>query len=163
MSVERDVERINQQEAALQFDTFDLESAWTLGSRLRSEAQARGLSLFIEVRLNHETVFSCAMPGSTPANADWARRKRNATELLQRSSYGVGLDLQKDSSSLERKMGLPLRDFASHGGSFPVRVKSCGVVGCVTVSGAPQRQDHALVVEVLATLCGALPASLALD
>jgi acetyl-CoA acetyltransferase len=31
------------------------------------------------------------MLSTTPENADWVRRKRNTVELLQRSSYSVGL------------------------------------------------------------------------
>ena len=37
----------------------------------------------------------------------------------------------------------------AHGGSFPIRVAGVGIVGAVTVSGLPQAQDHALVVEGL--------------
>jgi uncharacterized protein (UPF0303 family) len=36
-------------------------------------------------------------------------------------------------------------------------------VGTVTVSGAPQRDDHNLVVEVLAKLCGVPLAEVALS
>jgi len=49
----------------------------------------------IEIRLARETVFFHAMRGTTPANADWARRKRNTVELLQRSSYAIGRSLEK--------------------------------------------------------------------
>ena len=45
--------------------------------------------------------------------------------------------------------------FAAHGGSFPITVRDVGVIGTVTVSGLPQAQDHALVVEALQTFLGA--------
>jgi uncharacterized protein (UPF0303 family) len=51
-------------------------------------------------------------------------------------------------------MGLPERDVADHGGSFPIVVDGVGCIGAVTVSGLPQRDDHDLVVEALADLCG---------
>jgi uncharacterized protein (UPF0303 family) len=60
-------------------------------------------------------------------------------------------------------MGLPLRDYATHGGSFPIRVTGVGGVGAVTVSGIPQREDHALVVACLAEMCGIPLAEVALD
>ena len=46
------------------------------------------------------------------------------------------------------------RTCSSHGGSFPLHVAGVGCVGAVTVSGLPQRDDHALVVEALAATCG---------
>ena len=42
-----------------------------------------------------------------------------------------------------------MQRYAAHGGSFPIRVAGVGIVGAVTVSGLPQAQDHALVVEGL--------------
>jgi len=108
----------------------------------------------IEVRLGGETVFLHAMRGTSPANADWARRKRNVVELLHQPSYAVGLVAERDGESVLELMGLPDRDVASHGGSFPLVVDGVGCVGVVTVSGLPQREDHELVVDALADLCG---------
>jgi uncharacterized protein (UPF0303 family) len=59
-----------------------------------------------------------------------------------------------NGSSLEEEMSLATRDHASHGGSFPIQLTGGACVGVVTVSGLPQREDHALVVEVLAGVCG---------
>jgi uncharacterized protein (UPF0303 family) len=59
--------------------------------------------------------------------------------------------------------GLPLADFAAHGGSFPLHVEGAGIVGCVTVSGLPQRADHELVVEALCAMLGRDYASLKLN
>jgi len=153
MNAEVEIERLADQEGRLCFTRFDHVVAWDLGTRLRSAAASRSVAVTIEIRLLRETVFFCAMPGTTPENADWARRKRNTVELLQRSSYLVGLSLKRDGLSLEEKMGLPLRDYASHGGSVPIRVDGVGCVGVATVSGLPQREDHELVVETLAALC----------
>lgn len=152
MNENQDISRLLEQERALRFAAFDHSTAWELGTRLRAAAAERGAALMIEVRLLRETVFLCAMPGTTPENADWARRKRNTVELLQRSSYVVGLELKRDGSSLEQKMGLAPRDYASHGGSVPIVVSAAGCIGAATVSGLPQREDHELVVEVMAEL-----------
>ena len=154
MNIEKDIAVIANQEVRLRFKAFDEDTAWALGSRLRANIKARGDAVVIEIRLARETVFFYAMPGTASANADWARRKRNTVELLNRSSYATGLALQRDQSSLEAKMGLPMRDYAVHGGSFPIAVEGVGCIGTVTVSGLSQREDHAMVVQALAELCG---------
>jgi uncharacterized protein (UPF0303 family) len=154
MTIEQDIARIAEQERRLRFDGFNEATAWDLGVHLRALAVARGAAVTIEVRLARETVFFCAMPGTSPANADWARRKRNTVELLGRSSYGVRCSLEIEGSSLEAKMGLPTRDYASHGGSVPIIATGGACIGTVTVSGMPQRDDHGMVVEALAAKCG---------
>jgi uncharacterized protein (UPF0303 family) len=148
----RDLARIAEQEARLRLPTWSEAVAWQLGCRLRELAAARGLAITIEARLARETVFLCAMPGTAPTNADWARRKRNSVETLQRSSYAIGLQLALEGvADLEVKLGLPLRDHANAGGCVPIRLADGGAcVGTLTVSGLPQRDDHDLVIEVLA-------------
>jgi uncharacterized protein (UPF0303 family) len=162
VDLDRDIERIAEQERRLVFDAFDESAAWRLGTRLRELIAARGQACTIEVRLGRETVFLTAMPGTSPANADWARRKRNTAELLQRSSYAVGLEYARGGGSLEGHLGVSLRDFASHGGAVPIRVAGVGAVGVVTVSGLPQREDHEVAVEVLAELTGVPQSDVAL-
>ena len=150
----QDIARIAEQERRLVFTRFDGSTAWALGSALKAAAEARGVGVTIEIRIARETLFFYAMPGTGPSNADWARRKRNAVDLLQRSSYAIGLELKRDNSSLEERLGLATRDHASHGGCFPITLAGTGCIGTVTVSGLPQREDHNMVVEALATLCG---------
>ena len=152
--LDQDIARIAEQEQRLRFTAFNEDTAWDLGSRLRDLARSRGIAVTVEIRIARETVFFHAMPGTAPANADWARRKRNTVELLTRSSYGVGRGHAKEGSSLEASMGLPTRDYANHGGAFPIALIDGPCIGVVTVSGLPQREDHAMVVEVLATMCG---------
>jgi uncharacterized protein (UPF0303 family) len=54
-------------------------------------------------------------------------------------------------------------DYAADGGSFPLCVEGAGVVGSVTVSGLPQRDDHNLVVEALCAMLGRDFAALKLE
>lgn len=167
MTLQQDIQRLALQEQLLQFDHFDQTTAWDLGCRLKAICEARAVSLSFEIRLAKETVFYYAMPGTNPSNADWARRKRNLVELVQTSSYAVNRANArahaKGDVDTETLMGLPVRDFASHGGSFPIRVRGVGCVGVVTVSGVPQREDHAIVVEALAAMCGVALADVALS
>jgi uncharacterized protein (UPF0303 family) len=157
MDNEHELARLAEQEPGLRFKHFDLALCWELGTRLRAAAEASGASVVIEVRLLCETAFFCAMPGTTPENADWVRRKRNTVEMLQRSSYAVGRSLALEGLTLEQKTGLSERDHAAHGGSVPIYVEGRGVVGAATVSGLPQREDHEMVAAVMAELAGGHP------
>ncbi len=152
MGLSEDLERVSLQERELQFDRMDEQTAWEIGTRLRSLAEERGLSVVIDVRRFGQPLFYTALKGTTPDNVEWVRRKVNVVARFHRSSYGVGLFLKNKNDSLDAR-GLPIAEYASHGGSFPITVKNAGIVGSVTVSGLPQRADHELVVEVL---CGIL-------
>lgn len=152
MGLNEDLERVSLQESQLQFDSMDEHTAWEIGTRLRALAEQRGLSIVIDVRRFGQPLFYTALKGTTPDNVEWVRRKSNSVARFHRSSYGLGLHLKSKNDSLEAR-GLPTADYASHGGSFPIKVKNAGIVGSVTVSGLPQRDDHELVVEAL---CGIL-------
>lgn len=149
MPIAEDLARIALQEQELQFAAFDEEAAWRLGSQLRALAVARKLSLVVDVRRIGQPLFYTALPGTTPDNVEWVRRKGNVTARFHRSSYAIGREMEQKKSSLLDRYGLPLSDYASHGGSFPIRVIGAGVIGSVTVSGLPERDDHQLAVEAL--------------
>lgn len=154
MIIDDDLKQIELQERELQFDWFDMEKAWALGSRLRTMASDRKLGVVIDISLFSMPLFYTALEGATPDNPGWVRRKRNCVFRFFKSSYAVGLSLAKQDSTLQAKFGLPDSDYAPHGGSFPITVKGTGCIGAVTVSGLPQRDDHAMVVEALASMLG---------
>ena len=153
MGLSEDLERVALQERELQLPRLDAQIAWELGVRLRTMAVERGLAVVIDVRRFGQPLFYTALEGTTPDNVEWVRRKSNVVARFHRSSYGVGLNLKAKNDSLEAR-GLPIVDYASHGGSFPLVVAGTGVVGSVTVSGLAQRDDHELVVEALCGLLG---------
>jgi uncharacterized protein (UPF0303 family) len=154
MSVEEDLAVIAQQEARLQFARFDAAAAWRLGIRLREAAAARDAAVTLDIWLGTHQLFLNAMPGTSPDNAEWARRKRNVVLRFHRSSYAVGLELMRRETSLREKYGLEDRDYAAHGGCFPLLLRGTGCVGTIAVSGLPQREDHALIVAVVAAELG---------
>jgi uncharacterized protein (UPF0303 family) len=154
VSIEQDIEVIAAQEARLQFPGFGAEAGWRIGNRLRDAALARGAAVTIDIWLGTQQLFCCAMPGTSPDNAEWVRRKRNVVLRFHRSSYAVGLDLARRQTSLHEKFGLPVADYAAHGGCFPLNVRGTGCVGSIAVSGLPQRDDHELIVAVLAIELG---------
>lgn len=148
-NVQRDMATVAEQERRLVFQRFDENSAWALGQRLRELAVARAHAVVIDIRRFQMPLFYAALAGTCPDNAEWVRRKNNVVARFLRRSYGVGLYLQQQNSSLQEKQGLALTDYAPHGGAFPLTLAGTGVIGSITVSGLPQRQDHELVVEAL--------------
>jgi uncharacterized protein (UPF0303 family) len=164
MDIAKDLERIALQEQQLQFDRFDADVAWKIGSAIRGVAAAQGKSVAIDVTLAGALLFYSAMPGATPNNAEWIRRKKNVLNRFHKSTYAVGLDYKKSDTTLEARTGAPLADFVTAGGCFPIRIKSsAAVLGSITVSGLPERHDHDLVVKVLADHLGIPLDSVALD
>ncbi len=153
MGLTEDLACVNLQERELRLPRFDFDVAWELGTRLRAMAQQRRLGIVIDVRRFGQPLFYVALEGTTPDNPEWVRRKVNVVTRYHRSSYGMGLNLQLKGQTLEER-GHATADFAAHGGSFPIHVEGAGIVGCVTVSGLPQREDHELVVEALCSHLG---------
>lgn len=162
MSLEDDLQIVALQEQRLRFDRFGPNEAWELGRRLKEAAESRQCALAIDISLQGQQLFHYAMPGATPNNADWIRRKRNTVFRFFRSSYGVGLQMLQRQTTLPTAYALELRDYADHGGSFPIVVAGAGCIGAVTVSGLPQREDHGFVVKVLAEMLGQDPSDITL-
>lgn len=154
MGLSEDLERIALQERELVLPRLDAETAWQLGARLRTMAHERGLAVVIDIRRFGQPLFYAAMDDTAPDNAEWVRRKSNVVARFHRSSYAVGLREKQKGQTICESQGLPLADYATHGGSFPLAVTGAGVVGSVTVSGLPMRDDHELVIEALCAILG---------
>ena len=149
-----DLERIALQEWELVLPRLDADVAWEIGSRLRAMAHERGLAVAIDVRRFGQPLFYAALEGTTPDNVEWVRRKSNVVARFHHSSYTAGIKEKIKGQTLLEVQGLPVTDYATHGGSFPLRVAGAGVVGSVTVSGLPMRADHELVIEALCAVLG---------
>jgi len=151
MAIAEDLALITQQEAEFRFSSFDYNTAWHLGLTLRDLALSRKQSIVVDIRRfgqPHQPLFYTAL-GGTPDNSRWVQRKSNVVARFHRSSYAIGLTLEQTNRTFSDRYDLPDADYAPHGGSFPIHVASAGIIGAVTVSGLPQREDHNLVVEAL--------------
>lgn len=165
MSTQDDIAAIVIQESTLTLAGFTPAIAWQIGTTLRELAMARKHSLVIDVRRfgsPHQQLFFCALGSTTPDNARWVARKINVVARFHKSSYHVGRLLEQSGLSFGERYSLPEADYAAHGGCFPINVAGAGIVGGVTVSGLPQREDHNLVVEALCLVTGRDVASLRL-
>lgn len=154
MGLSEDLERVALQERELQFARLDARTVWDLGAKLRTMAEDRGLAVVIDVRRFGQPLFYTALEGTNPDHVEWVRRKSNVVARFHRSSYAVGMTLKVKATTLLERYGLPVADYVTDGGSFPLIAENAGIVGSVTVSGLPQRDDHNLVVEALCALLG---------
>jgi len=151
MAIAEDLATITRQEAELLFTSFDYDTAWHLGLTLRDLALSRKQTIVVDIRRfgqPHQPLFYTAL-GGTPDNARWVQRKSNVVARFHRSSYAIGLTLEQTNRTFAERYSLPDADYAAHGGSFPIRVASTGIIGTITVSGLTQREDHNLAVEAL--------------
>ena len=142
---------IDADEARLVFKAFTTADGVALGLALLDAARAAGHVLAVDVRrfCGTQVVFHAALDGAAPDLGHWVARKSRVVERFHKSSYFLSRSLVLKQRSLLDAYGLDEREFAPHGGSFPITVAGVGVIGAVTVSGLPQAQDHALVVSVL--------------
>jgi uncharacterized protein (UPF0303 family) len=162
MSLADDIAALKRQEEVLQFKSFDEAAAWELGSAMRERALAKKLPLVMDIRIGIRPLFYVAMPGTTPENPDWVRRKVNTVYRFEACSYRIGLEYKLKGASFDVSRGLDPLQYAPAGGGFPIRIFGTGLVGACTVSGIPQRDDHAFVAESIAQHLGVNYAEIAL-
>lgn len=154
-SAQEILDQVASEELRLQFDHFDASDAWRLGVQIVDAARARELPIVISVRRGGQRLFHAALPGTSASNDRWIERKSAVVELFGHASFHVAAQLLLDESSLEHDHGLDPGAFAAHGGVFPIIVRGVGAIGTVGVSGLPQADDHAFVVDQLEAFLGA--------
>ena len=137
------------QEERLQFPSFDNDTAIALGLLLVELGRSRSLPITVDVRRAGQQLFHAALPGTSADNDEWVIRKNSVVMRFGHSSYYMGRRAALKDVPFHEAMLVDPREFAAHGGAFPIRVIGTGLIGTVTVSGLPQHEDHALVVEAI--------------
>ncbi|MDR7377540.1 uncharacterized protein (UPF0303 family) [Rhodoferax ferrireducens] len=146
------LQELLRQEEALQFSHFSNAIALDLGLAIVRAAERASQSVLVDIRFGDLQLFQHAMEGTNPDNVDWVRRKNNVVRRFARSSFYMGTLYRSKGTDFDTATGLDPREYAAHGGAFPLRIRGAGLVGTVTVSGLPQAEDHALAVAVLKTM-----------
>lgn len=146
-----DISELEAQATRLILPRFAEAEALWLGAWLVQVAQGRHLPIAIDIRTPDRTLFHASLPGATPANDLWVRRKSNTAFLVQKASLIVRLQLEAKGQTMERH-GTNPADYAASGGAVPIVVAGAGMIAATTVSGLPDVDDHALVVEGIMAL-----------
>ncbi|TDF94485.1 heme-degrading domain-containing protein [Paenibacillus piri] len=148
-SYQEQLAELQRQEEEIQFTRFSNAEALEIGMRLVEEVKRTGKAITVDITRNGQCLFHHAMDGTSSNNADWIRRKNNVVRRFGISSYRFGTGLRSQGKRLEDNPAIPIIDYAPNGGAFPLIIRGVGVIGSVTVSGLPEKDDHELVVRVL--------------
>jgi len=150
-SMEQKVElsTLIHQEEVLQFDSFNNDTALALGLKVVELARAAGKSVAVNITQDGTMLFYHGMPGTNADNANWIRRKSNLVNRTGHSSFYTHTEVKNAGGDYDALPGLDMKEFAAHGGSFPLVVKGKGRIGTLTVSGLPGAEDHAMAVAAL--------------
>ena len=143
------LEQLLQEEHELQFESFNESTAWQIGCQLVEWARNEKLPIAIDITCGTRQLFHASLPGASADNDEWIKRKVRLVYRFGHSSFYMGQRLKSKGKSIEESYLIPEREFAPHGGCFPVIVKDTGMVGTITVSGLPQEEDHKLVVQAI--------------
>jgi endoglucanase len=140
---------ILRQEQALQFDAFTNAAALEIGTKIVGMAAANRQAVAVDITRNGSQLFYHGMDGTSRDHADWIRRKNNLVNRTGHSSFYIHTQVANSGGDVDAIPTLDPREYAAHGGAFPLIVRGSGQVGTITVSGLPGPDDHALVVRAL--------------
>ena len=143
------LEIVIKQEESLQLDHIDAADAWQLGLILRDLGLEIGADMALHISLLGSQVFHCGLGQPKPNFDHWIARKEKGTLECWKSSLRLKLEALTGGNQLEDH-GFAASDVVFCGGCFPLRLKTLGVVGAITVSGLSDTQDHQLAVDTLA-------------
>ena len=143
------------QEARLRLPSWTGEDALALGQWILAAAEAREQAIVVEVWLGSRLVFRAAREGTNETNDQYVGGKRRLVERFAHASFYERQRHLAAGTTFEAATGLTFPEYAPHGGGFPLRLAGEDVpVGVVIVSGLPQQDDHALIVEALEAQLG---------
>jgi uncharacterized protein (UPF0303 family) len=142
----RDLEEIQLIDESLAFPTtFTSQTAWALGTRLRSKLFAfSNKPAVVDISLAHSNhcLFHCTVhSGTTPDNDHWVTRKRNTVLRWNSSTWYMHNKFAGDEALFASKfaLGINAGQYAIHGGGWPIRVRGVeGIVAVAVVSGLRQ-------------------------
>ncbi|MEX2460476.1 MAG: heme-degrading domain-containing protein [Paenibacillaceae bacterium] len=143
------LKKLNREEEILQFTQFINETAYQLGNQILASALKNQLSLTIDICRGKQQLFHYAMNGTTKDNDEWIKRKNRVVNRFFHSSYYMAVYYNMLGTTIQEKALLDPTKYAAFGGAFPIIIQNVGVVGTVTVSGLPHKEDHEFVVGML--------------
>ena len=128
------------------FDRFDHDDAWRVGSALVQRCREEALPVVISITLGEQRVFHVALKGATADNDSWVDRKARVVRRWNRSSLALAEHYDVESNpGFYEAFGISRVDYAPGEGAVPIRVRG-SLVGVLAISGLESGGDHALAV-----------------
>ena len=143
------LDELRDQERRLVLPSLDENDAIDIGLRLLRLATDRDLAVTIEVRRAGRVVFRAARTGTNAHNDMYVAGKAKIVERFGHATLLERLRHEEAGTTFAEATSLTFPEYAPHGGGVPLIVEGTGPVGVAIVSGLPQQDDHALIVEVL--------------
>ncbi|CAD6588277.1 MAG: hypothetical protein TREMPRED_005018 [Tremellales sp. Tagirdzhanova-0007] len=158
-----DVLAIVRRHEAIQFKSFTHETAWQVGSTIRTLfLENRGKAgtkpgdpgIVIHIVLwNGHTLFTSSLgsaPRVGPGAWVWIDGKVNTVKRMNKSTLRMCQEMAGSTRSAESQ-GLPFPEFVPHGGGFPISVRGIdtGPIGCIAVTGMTAQEDHQIIIDAL--------------
>ena len=143
------LDELRDQERRLVLPSLDENDAIEIGQLLLGMAIERGLAVTIEIRKGSRVVFRAARTGTNAHNDMYVAGKVRVVERFGHASLFERLRHEEAGTTFEEATSLSFPEYAPHGGGVPLIVEGTGPVGVAVVSGLPQQDDHALIVECL--------------
>ncbi len=140
---------LEREAKALELSSLTQAQAIEIGSIAQAIGLERKLPIAVEVRMKDWIVFHASLPGSTPDNDSWIRRKANVVNATGHSSMYEKVLAEEQGIDWFQLTGLLEADHAIHGGGLALNVVGLGLTGILLISGLPEVDDHLLGVEVL--------------
>lgn len=139
-----------KQEELLQFDHFNHEDAYALGTFMVDYAKKHEITIAVSIRMNNGCiVFQHCPDGTNLLNQKWMERKFNTVKLMERSSLMTNKIWERDGDTTDMH-GLAGGDYAICGGGFPIRIKGTGaVIGAIISSNLYHIADHEFIIDCL--------------
>lgn len=148
------LKQLDDREISTVLSSFGVDVAWEIGTLARKKAleeyPLKAIVIDISLPSGQVLFHTATKSDATIDNDEWVARKKRTAFRFGKSSFYVGQKLRQKNKTIEEAMFVSSKDYATHGGSVPIRVKNVGsVVAALTISGLAQEEDHLFAIDIL--------------
>lgn len=148
MDTQEMLKQVAQDEQAVILERFTSADAWDLGCLMVQLARDQGHALTISIDVNGQKLFYYAFDGTHLNNESAVARKIRVSHTFRCCSMQVFCELQASGGTIADR-GRDPNDYLAVGGAVPIRLKNCGMIGTVCVSGMAPADDHRFVIDAM--------------